>query len=34
NAEPEVKKRAKYQTTTNDEHGVAEAIYKMLETNN
>ncbi|WP_088810515.1 MULTISPECIES: Cof-type HAD-IIB family hydrolase [unclassified Listeria] len=33
NAEPEVKKRAKYETTTNDEHGVAEAIYKMLEAN-
>ncbi|WP_239255751.1 Cof-type HAD-IIB family hydrolase [Listeria ilorinensis] len=33
NAEPQVKKTAKYETTTNDEHGVAEAIYQMLKTN-
>lgn len=34
NAEPEVKKLAKHITDSNDEHGVATAIHKMLETNN
>ncbi|MBC1522041.1 HAD family phosphatase [Listeria aquatica] len=33
NAEDKVKKEAKFITTTNDENGVAAAIYKMLETN-
>ncbi|MBC1983807.1 Cof-type HAD-IIB family hydrolase [Listeria booriae] len=34
NAEAPIKKLAKYQTDSNDEHGVATAIHKMLETNN
>ncbi|MBF2565201.1 HAD family phosphatase [Listeria welshimeri] len=33
NAEEEVKDLAKHVTLSNDEHGVASAIYKMLETN-
>lgn len=34
NAEPAVKKLAKHVTDSNDEHGVATAIHKMLESNN
>ncbi|WP_163652119.1 Cof-type HAD-IIB family hydrolase [Listeria sp. PSOL-1] len=33
NAEAEVKKEAKYHTSTNDDHGVAQAIYQMLKNN-
>ncbi|EUJ28225.1 hypothetical protein MFLO_12541 [Listeria floridensis FSL S10-1187] len=33
NAETAVKKLAKFTTTTNDENGVAKAIYEMLKTN-
>ncbi|EUJ27912.1 Cof-type HAD-IIB family hydrolase [Listeria cornellensis] len=34
NAEPAVKKLAKHVTDSNDEHGVATAIHKMLDSNN